>query len=199
MLRGAPDIGRALGRIVAGRGTRAISARCATASAKRAISASICSGGRGKPDLLEALLPSLGGHGALTDLLGRALVQSPPTERSQGGFIAEGYDHALDELRAISGNARRAIAALEAKYRDETGIAALKIRHNGVLGYFIEVPAKHGDRLMAPDSGFTHRQTMAGAVRFNSLLLHEEASRIAEAGGHAVAAEEAHFEELVAK
>jgi DNA mismatch repair protein MutS len=68
-----------------------------------------------------------------------------------------------------------------------------------VLGYFIEVPAKHADRLMAPDSGFTHRQTMAGAVRFNSLHLHEEASRIAEAGGHALVAEEAHFEELVGK
>jgi len=67
-----------------------------------------------------------------------------------------------------------------------------------VLGYFIEVPARHADRLMAPDSGFTHRQTMAGAVRFNALALHEEASRIAEAGGHALAAEEAHFEDLIA-
>jgi DNA mismatch repair protein MutS len=68
-----------------------------------------------------------------------------------------------------------------------------------VLGYFIEVPARHADKLMAPDSGFTHRQTMAGAVRFNALALHEEASRIAESGGHALAAEEAHFEELVAE
>ena len=84
----------------------------------------------------------------------------------------------------------------KAKYRDETATPSLKIRHNKVLGYFIEVPARHADRLMAADSGFTHRQTMAGAVRFNSLGLHEEASRIAEAGGHALAAEEAHFEEL---
>ena len=94
------------------------------------------------------------------------------------------------------GDARRAIAAMEARYREDTGIASLKIRHNGVLGYFIEVAARHADVLMAPDSGFTHRQTMAGAVRFNALALHEEASRIAEAGGHALAAEEAHFEEL---
>ncbi|MEY4238230.1 MAG: mismatch repair protein MutS, partial [Pseudomonadota bacterium] len=92
---------------------------------------------------------------------------------------------------------RRAIAALEAKYRSQTGIAALKVRHNGVLGYFIEVPAGRADPLMAPDSGFTHRQTMAGAVRFNAVALHAEASRIAEAGGHALAAEEAHFAELV--
>ena len=68
-----------------------------------------------------------------------------------------------------------------------------------MLGYFIEVPAKHADALMAPDSGFNHRQTMAGAVRFNSIALHEEATRIAEAGGRALAAEEAHFEELVAQ
>jgi DNA mismatch repair protein MutS len=152
-----------------------------------------------RPPLLEALLPALGGHGALVDHFARALVPSPPTERAQGGFIAEGYDHALDELRQTASHSRRAIAALEAKYRDETGVAALKIRHNGVLGYFIEVPAKHADRLMAPESGFTHRQTMAGAVRFNALALHEEASRIGEAGGHALAAEEAHFEALVAE
>lgn len=60
------------------------------------------------------------------------------------------------------------IALLEAGYRDRTGIASLKIRHNGVLGYHVEVPAKHADALMAPDSGFTHRQTLAGVVRFNS-------------------------------
>ena len=149
-----------------------------------------------RPALLDALLPSLTGHAALTDHFSRALVPTPPTERSQGGFIAAGYDHALDELRDISGNARRAIAALEAKYRASTGIAALKVKHNGVLGYFIEVPARQADALMGPDSEFTHRQTMAGAVRFNSLPLHEEASRIAQASAHALAAEDAHFEEL---
>jgi DNA mismatch repair protein MutS len=198
-LRSAPDIGRALGRIVAGRGSpRDLGQVRDGLSEARRIQGVLAARGE-RPALLGDLLPRLGGHGALVDLLSRALVPSPPTERGQGGYIAEGYDAALDELRAASGNARRAIAALEAKYRDETGIAPLKIRHNGVLGYFIEVPAKHGDRLMAADSGFTHRQTMANAVRFNSLQLHEEASRIAEAGGHALIAEEAHFEELVAE
>jgi len=196
VLRGAPDIGRALGRIVAGRGSPRDLGQVRDGLSEARRIRDHLQARADRPALLEELLPSLGGHGALVDLLSRALVPSPPTERGQGGFIAEGYDHALDELRAASGNARRAIAALEARYRDETGIAALKIRHNGVLGYFIEVPARHGDRLMAADSGFTHRQTMANAVRFNSLQLHEEASRIAEAGGHALAAEEAHFEEL---
>jgi len=197
VLRRLPDIGRALGRVVAGRGSpRDLGQLRDGLSEARRIRDHLAAK-TDRPATLDALLPSLAGHGALTDLLARALAPTPPTERSQGGFIAEGYDAALDELRATSSHSRRAIAALEAKYRDETGIAALKIRHNGVLGYFIEVPARHADALMAPESGFTHRQTMAGAVRFNSLSLHEEASRIAEAGGHALAAEEAHFEELV--
>ncbi|MFM6932014.1 MAG: DNA mismatch repair protein MutS [Novosphingobium sp.] len=198
VLRALPDVGRALGRVVAGRGSpRDLGQLRDGLSEARRLRDHLLRRGE-RPALLDELLPLLGGHGALVDLYSRALVPAPPTERSQGGFIAEGYDHALDALRATAGNARRAIAALEAKYRDETGVAALKIRHNGVLGYFIEVPAKHADRLMTPDSGFTHRQTMAGAVRFNALALHEEASRIGEAGGHSLAAEEAHFEELVA-
>ena len=196
-LRALPDIGRALGRLVAERGSpRDLGQLRDGLDGARRIRDHLAAQ-PDRPALLEALLPDLGGHGALTDLLARALVPSPPTERGQGGYIAQGYDAALDDLRRTSGNARRAIAALEAKYRGETGIAALKIRHNGVLGYFIEVPAAKADALMTPHSGFTHRQTMAGAVRFNSLSLHEEASRIAEAGGHALAAEEAHFEELV--
>jgi DNA mismatch repair protein MutS len=197
VLRASPDIGRALGRIVAGRGSPRDLGQVRDGLSEARRIHDFLQGRADKPALLRTILPELSGHGALTDLLSRALVPTPPTERSQGGFIAEGYDAALDELRGISSNSRRAIAALEARYRDETGIAALKIRHNGVLGYFIEVPARHADALMAPDSGFTHRQTMAGAVRFNSLHLHQEASRIAEAGGHALAAEEAHFEELV--
>ncbi len=197
VLRALPDIGRALGRVVAGRGSpRDLGQlRDGLGEARRAHDHLQTRSDR--PALLESLLPALAGHGALVELYTQALVPSPPTERSAGGYIAEGYDFALDALRQTSGHARRAIAALEAKYRNETGVAALKIRHNGVLGYFIEVPAKHADRLMAADSGFTHRQTMAGAVRFNAIALHEEASRIAEAGGHALAAEEAHFEELV--
>ncbi len=197
-LRGLPDLGRALGRVVAGRGSPRDLGQLRDGLIEARRIGAFLAAKPDRPALLEALLPQLSGHGALTDLFSEALVPSPPTTRDQGGYIAGGYDHALDALRETSGNARRAIAALEAKYREATGIAALKIRHNGVLGYFVEVPAKHGDALMAADSGFTHRQTMAGAVRFNALALHEEASRIAEAGGHALSAEEAHFEELVA-
>jgi DNA mismatch repair protein MutS len=199
ILRAIPDLGRALGRVVAGRGSPRDLGQLRDGLSEAMRLHHWLRGAPDRPALLDEVLDRLTGHGALTDWLSRALVPSPPTERSNGGFIADGYDAALDELRATSGDARRAIAAMEARYRDETGIATLKIRHNGVLGYFIEVAARHADALMSPDSGFTHRQTMAGAVRFNSLRLHEEAARIAEAGGHALAAEEAHFEELVAE
>ncbi|MDP2131219.1 MAG: DNA mismatch repair protein MutS [Erythrobacter sp.] len=198
-LRAIPDLGRALGRVVAGRGSPRDLGQLRDGLSEAMRLHRWLSGAPDRPALLDDVLAHLTGHGALTDLLGRALVPSPPTERSSGGYIADGYDAGLDELRATSGDARRAIAAMEARYRDETGIATLKIRHNGVLGYFIEVSARHADRLMAADSGFTHRQTMKDAVRFNSLKLHEEAARIAEAGGHALAAEEAHFEAMVAE
>jgi DNA mismatch repair protein MutS len=196
MLRSLPDIGRALGRLVAGRGSPRDLGQIRDGLSEARRIHEVLQGQPDRPALLDALLPHLAGHGELTDLLSRALVPSPPTERQNGGYIAEGYDASLDDLREVSGNARRAIAAMEARYRAETDTPSLKIRHNGVLGYFIEVPSKHADKLMAPDSGFSHRQTMANAVRFNSLTLHEEASRIAEAGGRALAAEEAHFEEL---
>ncbi|MCR9180572.1 MAG: DNA mismatch repair protein MutS [Erythrobacteraceae bacterium] len=196
-LRAIPDLGRALGRVVAGRGSPRDLGQLRDGLNEAMRLHQWLSGAPDRPDLLDDVLARLTGHGALTDLLARALVPSPPTERAGGGYIADGYDAALDELRVTSGDARRAIAAMEARYRDETGIATLKIRHNGVLGYFIEVPARHADRLMVPESSFTHRQTMKDAVRFNSLKLHGEAARIAEAGGHALAAEEAHFEELV--
>jgi DNA mismatch repair protein MutS len=125
-----------------------------------------------------------------------ALVESPPIDSSKGGYIAEGFDAALDALREAASNGRRAIAALESRYRESTGISSLKIRHNAVLGYHVEVSARHADSLMTPDSGFTHRQTLAGVVRFNSPELHEEASRVVEAGAHALAAEAAHAETL---
>ena len=197
-LKAMPDLGRALGRLAAGRGSPRDLAQLRDGLIAAAELRSELEAEADGPALLAALLPDLGGHAALTDRLRIALVPSPPLETSKGGYIAEGYDAALDALRAASSDGRRAIAALEARYREATGVPTLKIRHNAVLGYHIEVSARHADRLMAPDSGFTHRQTLAGVVRFNSPDLHAEASRVVEAGGHALAAEAAHFEELTA-
>lgn len=197
-LRALPDIGRALGRLATARGgPRDLAALRDGLTGARGL--------REKwhkapalPSLFRDLLPTLEGHSALIDLLTRALVTAPPLDTSQGGYIAEGYDAALDDLRQTGGSGRREIAALETRYRDATGISALKIKHNGVLGYHIEVAARYADPLMAADSGFTHRQTLAGVVRFNAPDLHDIALRVTQSGAHANAAEAAHFEDLCA-
>jgi len=197
-LKTMPDIARALARLAAGRGTpRDLALLRDGLAAADALKREL-EGEADRPQLLGALLPKLGGHEPLLEKLARALVSSPPLDASKGGYIAEGYDAELDALRNAASNGRRAIAALEAKYRDSTAISSLKIRHNAVLGYHVEVSARHADTLMSPDSGFTHRQTLAGVVRFNSPELHDEASRVIEAGAHALAAEAAHAEELTA-
>ena len=197
-LKAMPDFARALARLAAGRGSPRDLALLRDGLAAAAAIRGELEAEPEQPALLQALLPRLGGHAAVVDRLKGALVESPPIDASKGGYIAEGYDPALDALRAASSDGRRAIAALEARFRDSTGIPSLKIRHNAVLGYHIEVSAKHADKLMAPDSGFTHRQTLAGVVRFNSPELHEEAVKVVEAGARALAAEGAHFEEFTA-
>jgi DNA mismatch repair protein MutS len=197
-LRAMPDVSRALGRLVAGRGSPRDLAVLRDGLGAAAALKTELEAEPDRPELLAALLPDLGGHAALTDRLAAALVEAPPIDNSKGGYIAAGYDAALDALRSAGSDGRRAIAALEARYREATGVPTLKIRHNAVLGYHIEVGARHADRLMAPDSGFTHRQTLAGVVRFNSTDLHAEAARVVETGGHALAAEAAHYEELAA-
>jgi DNA mismatch repair protein MutS len=197
-LRTLPDVGRALGRLAAGRGSpRDLAQLRDGLDEARRLHERLARTAE-PPALLVELLPALTGHGALVDLLSRALVPAPPIDAAQGGYIAEGYDDALDALRATGGEGRRAIAGLEARYKSQTGIATLKIRHNNVLGFHIEVPARNADKLMAADSGFTHRQTLAGVVRFNAPDLHEQALRVGQAGAHALAAEAGHFEELVA-
>lgn len=196
-LKALPDLGRALGRLVAGRGTpRDLGLLRDGLGGARDLHISLMRIEQ-PPSLLARLLPQLTGHGALTDRLSRALVPVPPIDMAKGGYIAEGYDAALDDLRETAGAGRKAIAALEARYREATGIASLKVKHNNVLGYHIEVPSRHADPLMSAESGFTHRQTLAAVVRFNAPDLHEEAQRVIQAGAHALAAEAAHLEELI--
>ena len=198
-LRALPDIGRALGRLAAGRGGPRDLGMLRDGLNEARMLRERLARSDDVPPLMAALLPALDGHGALVDHLTRALVASPPIDAAQGGYIAEGFDPALDELRAMGGDGRRAMALLEARYRDQTGIPGLKIKHNNVLGYHIEVSAKNADPLMAADSGFTHRQTLAGVVRFNAPELHDLALKVNEAGAHALAAEAAHLETLVAQ
>ena len=107
---------------------------------------------------------------------------------------------ALDETRNLRDASRLVVAAMQARYAEETSVKGLKIRHNNVLGYFVEVTAQHGDRLMtAPlNATFIHRQTLAGQVRFTTAELGEIEARIANAGDRALGLELEIFERLCA-
>ena len=130
--------------------------------------------------------------------LGDALSESLPLMKREGGFVREGYESALDEARKLRDDSRLVVAAMQARYAEETGVKTLKIRHNNVLGYFVEVTAQHGDRLMsAPlNATFIHRQTLAGQVRFTTSELGEIEARIANAGDRALGLELEIFDRL---
>ncbi|MEE4205647.1 MAG: DNA mismatch repair protein MutS [Erythrobacter sp.] len=196
-LRRLPDLARALGRIVAGRGSPRDLGQMRDALAGAAALARLLGEASDRPTLIEREARELTGHEKLVETLRSALVETPPTERSAGGYIAEGAHAELDRLRKLAAEGRRAIAALEVSYRETTGIGSLKIKHNNVLGYFIEVPARHGEALAGSDAGFTHRQTLAGTMRFNSGALHEEAASITQAAARAHLLEEEVFADLV--
>ena len=199
ILKETPDMERALSRLSVGRaGPRDIAAIRSGLTQALSLKATLLDA-YGQPiatcAMLEEQLGRIGAHGELLDLLSRALVAEPPVAVADGGFIASGFDATLDELRSLSADGRRAIAALEARYRDETGINTLKIKHNNLIGYHIEVPAKQADPLLANDT-YVHRQTMAGAVRFSTGELADLALRISQAGDRALALEKEHFEAL---
>jgi DNA mismatch repair protein MutS len=135
---------------------------------------------------------------AIAAVLSAALSDELPASKRDGGFVRDGYDAALDETRALRDESRRVVAALQARYADETQIKTLKIRHNNVLGYFVEVTAQHGDKLMKEpwNATFIHRQTLAGQVRFTTTELADLEARIANAAERALALELAIFERL---
>ena len=197
-LKAAPEIERALSRLALERaGPRDLTAIRAGLITGAEIAGLICK----DPDLPEVLRQAatrLVGHDPLCDLLERALVAEPPLVSRDGGFVAEGHDTNLDEARKLRDESRGVIARLQADYAAETGISALKIKHNNVLGYFIETTALHAQKMMAPplSETFIHRQTLANAVRFTTTSLAEMESRIVNAGARALEIEKRIFGEL---
>ncbi|OIQ33339.1 MAG: DNA mismatch repair protein MutS [Alphaproteobacteria bacterium MedPE-SWcel] len=140
------------------------------------------------PPLLNSALQSLGGFDDLLSLLEAALVAEPPLMARDGGFIASGYDAELDEARTLRDEGRSVIAALQRKYSEHTGIASLKIKHNNVLGYFIDTTATHAEKMQSPQMAETyiHRQTTANQVRFTTVELSEIETKILNAGNLAL-------------
>jgi DNA mismatch repair protein MutS len=199
-LRAAPDIARALGRLsVARGGPRDLANLRDGVKAARALRESLVKETLGGEALsaIESLSQNIAAVSRLSDRLEFLLVEEPPYLTRDGGFVKSGAHAPLDEMRSLRDESRRVIAGLEGKYRQASGVSQLKIKHNGVLGYFIEVGQQHADKLMADKDTFRHRQTMAGAVRFSTDELASLASRIAEAAESALALELGLFNEMV--
>jgi DNA mismatch repair protein MutS len=192
-LRAMPDVQRALSRLLLGRGgPRDLAALRDGLAAAQDLRQSL--GERPPVAGIAQAAQGLGYHAPLVDRLGRALAQQLPHLARDGGFIAPGYRPELDELRAMRDESRRLVAALQARYADETGVAALKIRHNNVLGYYAEVAPRFAEKL---DQRFIHRQSLATAARYTTVELGELERKISQAAGQALALELELFDDLV--
>lgn len=193
-LKAAPDLARALTRLSLERGGPRDLAAIGEGLARARKLAALLSGD-GPPEIavdvgaLEAR--EQGGFSDLIRLLKEALIEAAPMLARDGGFIASGFDPGLDAAIALRDESRRVIAGLEAGYREETGVRTLRIKHNNILGYFIETPPSAGDGLMGPamKARFIHRQTIASAVRFTTAELADLDGRIARARDEALARE----------
>ncbi|MBO22765.1 MAG: DNA mismatch repair protein MutS [Rhodospirillaceae bacterium] len=148
------------------------------------------------PATLDDVAAAFGEHDQLVARLAAALAPDPPLAARDGGFIAGGFSEELDAQLVLRDESRQLIAGLQATYSEQTGVANLKIKHNNVLGYFVELGAAHAERIMADGKeataeayGLIHRQTMANAVRFTTVELSELDDRISRAGERALAIE----------
>jgi len=197
LLRQIPDLDRALSRLSLDRGgprdlaaIRNGLAQAATLS-QRFTDTDL-------PILIADAQSGLDVHETLTTLLDDALVAEPPLMLRDGGFVAPQYDAELDEARTLRDEGRSVIARMQQEFVAQTGITALKIKHNNVLGYFIETTSTHAEKMLSPpfSDTFIHRQTTANQVRFTTVALSEMETKILNAGNHALQIEKRIYEEL---
>ncbi|MEM5469823.1 DNA mismatch repair protein MutS [Celeribacter marinus] len=199
-LRNVPDIERALSRIGLDRGgPRDLAAIRNGLTEAEVISNALPP--ENIPTLIHQNMTFLTGQTDLIDLLDAALVAEPPLLARDGGYIAAGYHEELEECRKLRDEGRGVIASLQSEYADATGIQALKIKHNNVLGYFIETTATHAEKMLSPplNETFIHRQTTANQVRFTTLELSELETKIHNAGGRALEIEKHLFSGLCSR
>jgi DNA mismatch repair protein MutS len=202
LLRRCPDMERALARLTLGRGgprdLSSLREGLRQSGALRALLLAHDNKLALQPAQIADAIKRLDGHEGLVTLLGEALAEELPLLARDGGFVAAGYRKELDELRALRDESRKLIAGLEQKYKAATSISALKIRHNNVLGYYIELSPNNAEKLDALANGFIHRQTLASAVRYTTVELGELESKIGRAADLALNLELEIFEQLVA-
>ncbi|MEM6971648.1 MAG: DNA mismatch repair protein MutS [Pseudomonadota bacterium] len=196
-----PDLERALSRLALGRGgPRDVAAVRGALQAAATLPPSLAPADPSAlaplPVEIDAALAALTGHDALRQTLEDALADSPPLALSQGGAIRAGHDGDLDRARQLSAEGRGVIAGMQRDLAQATGIDSLKIKHNNVLGYFVEVTARHAERLHE-NPEFRHRQTLANAHRFTTEALAETENAILNAGARAAEIEARLFAGLV--
>ncbi|MES2340620.1 MAG: DNA mismatch repair protein MutS [Pseudomonadota bacterium] len=204
-LKGLGDMARALSRLALGRGGPRDLGCLRDGLARGEAIVGLFSGAPAPldpppPAEVESALAVLHAHdhfdlGAFRQMLEGGLGTDLPAQARDGGFVAPGVRPELDQARALRDDSRRVILQLEAQLQADSGVA-LKIRHNAVLGYFVETTAKAAEPLMAPplNATFIHRQTLANQVRFTTVELAELDAKIAQAAERALAIEVATFE-----
>lgn len=196
-LRKTPDLDRALSRLALDRGGPRDLAAIRNALIQAEDISQLGRGDEIAPLIADAAA-HMTGFDALTDLLDQGLIADPPLLARDGGFIAPGYDAELDDARELRDEGRSVIAGLQHRYADLADIAALKIKHNNVLGYFVETTSTHTEKMLSPplSETFIHRQTTANQVRFTTVELSELEIRILNAGNHALEIEKRLYESL---
>ncbi|AEI01539.1 DNA mismatch repair protein MutS [Afipia carboxidovorans OM5] len=202
ILNAAPDMSRALARLSVGRGgPRDLAGLRDGILAADAAIARLAQMNSPPQEITTAIAALRKPSRDLAEILARALAEQLPLSKRDGGFVRERYDATLDETRSLRDASRLVVASMQARYAEDTGVKGLKIKHNNVLGYFVEVTAQHGDKLMAAplNATFIHRQTLAGQVRFTTSELGEIEARIANAGDRALGLELEIFERLCAE
>ncbi len=188
-LRRVPDIERAFGRLSLDRGgPRDLMALAQGLSAAAALAAALSDRIALPDELAEAARGLKAADPSLAARLTSALADELPLMARDGGFIREGHAPELDELRELQSDSRVVIARLQMRYAAETNVRTLRIKHNNLLGYFIETPQAAGEEFLKDPwrQVFIHRQTMAGAMRFTSAELGGLQDRIASAADRAL-------------
>ena len=206
-LKASPDMARALSRLALGRGgPRDLVGIQYGLEAGRDIACEIARNPEPKPtEIGDALVcaeaQETGGFSNLIRLLSEALDENPPLLARDGGFVAKGFDPALDNSRRLRDDSRRVVAGLEGALREKTGVKSLKIKNNNVLGYFVETPPSQADALITGPhkEEFIHRQTLASSVRFTTGELADLDAKISRARDEALAREQEIFAQLVSE
>lgn len=194
-LSSVPDVGRSLTRLLSGRGTprdmRHVADFLIELPNFKMMGPRLDAG-------LATQFANINTHSDLAIKLAHALADELPTFFRDGGVIRDGFDVALDNMRALAHGAKETIAGLQSQYATQTGVHTLKIKYNNVLGYFIEVPSARADALMMPESGFIHRQTLAGNMRFTTAQLIDLDNNVRSAAERATGIENDIIANLIA-